>query len=66
MLKAVSEILLARARATDVVARLGSDEFAVILPEVSEDEALRRPATSGRLCASASSAADLPAWGSRS
>src|ERR1700733_424394 len=40
MLKAVSEILRARARATDVVARLGSDEFAVILPEASEDEAL--------------------------
>ncbi len=40
MLKAVSEILQARARATDVVARLGSDEFAVILPEVSEQEAL--------------------------
>src|SRR3984885_8022247 len=40
MLKAVSEILRARARATDVVARLGSDEFALILPEASEDEAL--------------------------
>ncbi len=40
MLKAVSEILLARARATDVVARLGSDEFAVILLEATEDEAL--------------------------
>src|ERR1700753_325266 len=40
MLKAVSESLRARARATDVVARLGSDEFAVLLPEVSEEEAL--------------------------
>src|SRR5246127_5594323 len=40
MLKAVSELLRARARATDVVARLGSDEFAVILPEASEDEAM--------------------------
>jgi diguanylate cyclase (GGDEF)-like protein len=40
MLKAVAEILRARARATDVVARLGSDEFALILPEASEDEAL--------------------------
>src|SRR5579884_2613813 len=40
MLKAVSEILRARARATDVVARMGSDDFAVILPEASEDEAM--------------------------
>src|ERR1700735_3405795 len=40
MLTAVSEILLVRARATDVVARLCGDEFAVILPEPSEDEAL--------------------------
>ena len=40
MLKAVSESLRARARATDVVARLGSDEFAVILPEVNEEEAM--------------------------
>ena len=40
MLKAVSEILRARARATDVIARLGSDEFALILPEATEDEAL--------------------------
>jgi diguanylate cyclase (GGDEF)-like protein len=40
MLKAVSEILRGRARATDVVARLSGDEFAVILPEASEDEAL--------------------------
>src|SRR5271154_3107154 len=39
MLKAVSESLRARARTTDVVARLGSDEFALILPEVDEDEA---------------------------
>src|ERR1700733_1345778 len=36
MLKAVSELLRVRARATDVVARLGSDEFAVILPAASE------------------------------
>ncbi len=39
MLKAVSESLRARARTTDVVARLSSDEFALILPEVNEDEA---------------------------
>ena len=40
MLKSVSEILRARARSTDVIARLGSDEFALILPEASEDEAM--------------------------
>jgi diguanylate cyclase (GGDEF)-like protein len=40
MLKAVSEILRARSRTTDVVARLTGDEFAVILPEASEEEAL--------------------------
>src|ERR1700757_4390545 len=40
MLKAVSEILRARARTTDVVARLANDEFALILPEATEDEAL--------------------------
>ena len=40
MLKAVSEILRARARATDVVARLANDEFALILPEATEDEVL--------------------------
>jgi len=40
MLKSVSEILRARARATDVIARLAGDEFALILPEASEDEAL--------------------------
>jgi diguanylate cyclase (GGDEF)-like protein len=40
MLKAVAETLTARARATDVVARLGSDEFALILLESTEDEAL--------------------------
>ena len=40
MLKAVSEILRARARTTDVIARLGSDEFALILPEATEEEAL--------------------------
>src|SRR2546421_10683381 len=38
MLKAVSEILRARARATDVIARLGSDEFGLILPDASEAE----------------------------
>src|SRR6201992_2455347 len=40
MLKAVSEILRARARTTDFIARLGSDEFGLILPEATEDEAL--------------------------
>ncbi len=40
VLTAVSEVLQARARDTDVVARLGDDEFAVILPEASENDAL--------------------------
>src|ERR1700759_2642181 len=40
MLKAVSEILRARARTTDMIARLGSKEFGLILPEATEDEAL--------------------------
>jgi diguanylate cyclase (GGDEF)-like protein len=40
MLKSVSELLRSTARTTDVLARVGSDEFALILPEASEDEAL--------------------------
>jgi diguanylate cyclase (GGDEF)-like protein/PAS domain S-box-containing protein len=39
ILSAVAEVLQARTRRTDTVARLGSDEFAVLLPEATEDEA---------------------------
>jgi diguanylate cyclase (GGDEF)-like protein/PAS domain S-box-containing protein len=41
ILRTVTEVLLARTRATDVVARLGGDEFILILPEATEDEAVR-------------------------
>jgi diguanylate cyclase (GGDEF)-like protein/PAS domain S-box-containing protein len=40
VLTAVTEVLRSRTRETDVVARLGDDEFAVILPEASENGAL--------------------------
>jgi diguanylate cyclase (GGDEF)-like protein len=40
LLKAVAEIIADRLGATDVAARLGSDEFAVILPETTENEAI--------------------------
>jgi diguanylate cyclase (GGDEF)-like protein/PAS domain S-box-containing protein len=39
-LKAVAEVLKARASATDIVARLGGDEFAIVLPEATEEDAL--------------------------
>jgi diguanylate cyclase (GGDEF)-like protein/PAS domain S-box-containing protein len=41
ILRTVTALLVARTRKTDVVARLGGDEFIVILPEASEDEAIR-------------------------
>lgn len=41
MLKAVAEAIVARAGDTDAVARLGADEFAVVLPEAEEEKALQ-------------------------
>ena len=40
LLKAFADVLRARARATDIVARLSGDEFAVILPEAGDADAL--------------------------
>ena len=40
LLKVVAEMIRSGIRATDVAARLGSDEFAVILPDTSEGEAV--------------------------
>jgi diguanylate cyclase (GGDEF)-like protein/PAS domain S-box-containing protein len=38
-LRSVAAVLSGRLRETDVVARIGGDEFAVILPETTEDQA---------------------------
>jgi diguanylate cyclase (GGDEF)-like protein/PAS domain S-box-containing protein len=40
ILKAVATGLLSRTRDTDVVARMGGDEFTLILPEATEDQAV--------------------------
>ncbi len=48
VLRQVSEIILENLRSVDIVGRIGGDEFLVLLPETSRDEAL---AVAGRLCA---------------
>jgi diguanylate cyclase (GGDEF)-like protein len=40
-LRAIGAALLRYVRATDVVGRMGGDEFAVLLPEAGEDEAVK-------------------------
>jgi diguanylate cyclase (GGDEF)-like protein/PAS domain S-box-containing protein len=39
-LKAVAEVLVSRTRDTDLLARLDGDDFAIVLPEATEQEAL--------------------------
>jgi diguanylate cyclase (GGDEF)-like protein/PAS domain S-box-containing protein len=40
-LKAVAEVLVSRTRDTDLLARLGGDEFVIVLPEATEQGALK-------------------------
>ncbi|MGJ8625649.1 MAG: diguanylate cyclase domain-containing protein [Sulfitobacter sp.] len=42
VLQTVARIMVEETRETDVVARVGGDEFTVILPDVSSDDILRR------------------------
>jgi diguanylate cyclase (GGDEF)-like protein/PAS domain S-box-containing protein len=48
-LKSVAEVLVHRARETDIVARIGGDEFAIVLPQATEDEALKFASDIGSL-----------------
>jgi diguanylate cyclase (GGDEF)-like protein/PAS domain S-box-containing protein len=53
-LRSIAEALKHQTRDTDVVARVGCDEFAVVLPEAGEDEALEFAAAVRSRLASAS------------
>ncbi len=41
LLASVAQILLGRLRETDIAARVGADEFVVVLPEATEEQAFR-------------------------